>query len=171
MVLAFGRLEVLRRIYKSITPDDTCPIIPFPSSRPRLGDELGEHYMTELENTWAIDYRNIIYASEDDPLDLYRTILRIDDLRRPIFEKFGGSLLILSPTGSKILALGALMAALERDLPVVYLESMGYEYNSEMPKGDTGTGGNVKFTHIWLDGDAYSSPRIESIKRVADPYV
>lgn len=161
--LAFGRRTALQRIYDFVTPHDTCPILPFPSSRPRLGDELGEHYLSELESVWNVDHRNIIYAAEHDPLDLYRTILRIDDLRRPVFEAAGGSLLIVSPTGSKILALGTLMAALERNLPVVYLEAIGYEYDpgatvSETPDAD------VRFTHIWLEGDAYLKPRIDVIR-------
>lgn len=163
--LAFGRRMALQKIFDFIAPNDTCPILPFPSSRPRLGDELGEHYLTELESTWDVDHRNIVYAAEDDPLDIYRTILRIDDLRRPVFEDFGGSLLVLSPTGSKILALGALMAALERDLPVVYLESIGYAYTSKTQVSKKQE--DVNFTHIWLEGEAYSSPRINYVKRCA----
>ena len=92
----------------------------------------------------------MIYAAEDDPLDLYRTVLRIDDLRRPVFEGFGGSLLVLSPMGSKVLALGTLMAALERNLPVVYLEAIGYEF-TEVPAG-----AEPELVHVWLEGDLYA---------------
>lgn len=161
--LAAGRQTPLQHIYDFVSPDDTCPILPFPSTRPRLSDELAEIYLTELESSWDVDPRNIIYAAEDDPLDLYRTILRIDDLRHPVFEGYGGSLLVLSPTGSKILAMGALMAALERDLPVVYLESIGYDYTgSELVEKAPM---DVKFIHVWLEGDAYPSPRLQNIKR------
>ena len=132
-----------------MSPHDTCPILPFPSLRPRLGDELAEHYLTELESTWEVDPRNVIYAAEDDPLDLYRTVLRIDDLRRPVFEEFGGSLLVLSPMGSKVLALGALMAALERNLPVVYLEAIGYEFTVAPAASEP------ELVHVWLEGDPY----------------
>lgn len=175
--LSSGRQMPLQHIYDFITPDDTCPILPFPSTRPRLSDELADIFLKELESTWEVDPRDIIYAAEDDPLDLYQTILRIDDLRRPVFEDFGGSLLVLSPTGSKILALGALMAALERDLPVVYSESIGYDYvpaTSEdvMPVGEpveVAPVGEIppkfKFIHVWLEGEAYLSPRRENIKR------
>jgi len=148
--LAHGRRTALQRIYDVVAPHDTCPILPFPSLRPRLGDALAEHYTTELESTWEVDPRNVIYAAEDDPLDLYRTVLRIDDLRRPVFEGFGGSLLVLSPMGSKVLALGALMAALERNLPVVYLEAIGYEF-TEVPAG-----AEPELVHVWLEGDLYA---------------
>jgi hypothetical protein len=161
--LALGRRSTLQHVYDFVAPQDTCPILPFPSAQPRLGDDLAEHYLPELESSWDVDPRNIIYAAEDDPLDLYRTILRIDDLRNPIFKEFGGSLLVLSPTGSKVLALGTLMAALERDFPIVYLESIGYNFidaaamSHRVPE-------NVELIHIWLEGDAYPSPRQSNMK-------
>src|SRR5207244_4368050 len=102
------------------------PVLPFPSLDPRIGDRLIEHYGSEFENRWSVDSRNIIYADETNPLDFYRTVLRIDDGRYPVFQGTGGSLLLLSPIGSKVLAIGAMMAAMERDLPVVYVEALAY---------------------------------------------
>lgn len=149
--LARGRRAALQRIYEFVNPHDTCPILPFPAMRPRLGDELAEHYIRELVDTWDVDTRNLVYASEDDPLDLYRTLLKMDDRRRPVFEELGGSLLVLSPMGSKTLALGALMAALERDLPVVYIEAIGYDFKTVPVNSHT-----PELIHIWLAGDVYS---------------
>ena len=160
--LARGRRAALQRIFEYIQPHDTCPILPFPSNRPRLSDELSEYYLNEIESVWTVDPRNVIYAAEGDPLDIYRTVLRIDDLRNPVFKEFGGSLLVLSPTGSKILALGALMAALERNLPVAYLESIGYKYNVSGRASENSQ--NVEFIHVWLEGDVYPSPRRNILK-------
>lgn len=112
-------------------------------------------FLAELEDIWEVDTRNIVYADEENPLDLYRTILRIDDERQPVFEDFGGSLLVLSPLGSKVLALGALMAALERDFPVYYVEALGYDVDWE--KADEADPGVLAMRHIWLCGDAYPS--------------
>jgi hypothetical protein len=95
----------------------------------------------------------LVYAAEDDPLDIYRTLLRIDDLRRPVFQASGGSLLVLSPVGSKVLALGTLMAALERNLPVVYLEAIGYEVAQPPSVGNA----DPELIHVWLEGDAYAT--------------
>lgn len=119
--------QALQRIFDEVLPSDTCPILPFPSADPKLADRLLAEYLPELESTWSVDTGNIIFADENDPLGLYRTILRIDDERRLAFEALGGSLLILSPLGSKMLAIGALMAALDRDLPVYYVEARGYD--------------------------------------------
>ena len=132
--LATGRRTALGRLYDFIEPHDTCPILPFPVSDPRICDALAEEYLTELEDTWSVDTRNIVYADEGDPLDLYRTILRLDDFRKQVFAETGGSMLVLSPLGSKVMALGALLAALERDLPVAYLESISYELETEVPE-------------------------------------
>ena len=157
--LAAGANVALGRLYDFLEPHDTCPILPFPASNPRLGDELAEKYRTEIESTWSVDPRNIVYADEGDPLDLYRTILRLDDLRKPVFAETGGSMLILSPFGSKVMALGALMAALERDLPVAYLESIGYELDEMGEEID-----QPNLIHLWLEGDAYSQPRPALLK-------
>jgi hypothetical protein len=153
--LASGRGGALGRLHTFVDPHDTCPILPFPAADPRLGDRLAEEFLSEFESGWSVDTRNIVYADEGDPLDLYRTILRLDDLRKPVFREVGGSLLVLSPLGSKATALGALMAALERDLPVAYLESIGYALNGSV----AATGESANLVHIWLEGDVYPQPR------------
>lgn len=153
--LASGRRGALGRLHSFVDPHDTCPILPFPAADPRLGDRLAEEFLIELESGWSVDTRNIVYADEGDPLDLYRTILRLDDLRRPVFQEVGGSLLVLSPLGSRVTALGALMAALERDLPVAYLESIGYALDGSV----TVMCDRPNLVHIWLEGEVYPQPR------------
>lgn len=121
-----GRRAVLERIHSYVRPHDVCPILPFPSIHPRIADGLIEHYSVEFESTWEVDPRNIIYADVKKPLDLYRTILRIADARKRVFAETGGSLIVLSPIGSKIPAIGALMAAIERDFPIAHVEAIAY---------------------------------------------
>ena len=149
--LASGKRAILRCLHDFVSPEDTCPVVPFPASKPRLGDILAEEYMSEIESGWSVDARDIVYADESDPLDLYRTILRLDDLRKPVFQEVGGSILVLSPVGSKVMALGALMAALERDLPVVHIESIGYN----LRKSAASQINDSLIIHIWLEGDIY----------------
>ncbi|PWU11228.1 MAG: hypothetical protein C5B51_03015 [Terriglobia bacterium] len=140
----------LQRIFDEVQPSDTCPILPFPSGHPKLSDQLLAEYLPELENTWGVDAGSLIFADENDPLGLYRTILRIDDERALAFEALGSSLLILSPLGSKMLAVGALMAALERNLPVYYVEARGYDVDwANAPEIDV-RGPSIR--HVWLAG-------------------
>lgn len=153
--LAFRGNQELGRIHEFVQPDDTCPIVPFPASDPRLPDKLAMEFRDELLEAWEVDSRNLVYADEGDPLDVYRTILRIDDLRRPVFESTGGSTIIVSPTGSKLMALGALMACIERDLPVAYLEAEAYE----MDEDATMLEGDPTLVHLWLEGEAYLDNR------------
>jgi hypothetical protein len=40
--LAAGRRVALSRLHDFVAPHDTCPILPFPASNPRVGDVLGE---------------------------------------------------------------------------------------------------------------------------------
>lgn len=153
--LAFRGNQELGRIHEFVGPDDTCPIVPFPASDPRLPDKLAMEFRDELLEAWEVDTRNLVYADEGDPLDVYRTILRIDDLRRPVFESNGGSTIIVSPTGSKLMALGSMMACIERDLPVAYLEAEAYEMDEDVTLPDA----NPMLVHLWLEGEAYLNNR------------
>lgn len=129
---------------------EICPILPFPASRPRAAEELLEHYLEPIIGAWEVDDRDFLYAAEDDPLDLYRTILRVDRQRQATFQVEGGSLTVLSPLGTKAMALGALLAALERDLPVVYVEAQRYTMAHTPSVAD-----RYGLIHLWLTGDAY----------------
>jgi hypothetical protein len=150
-----GTHAVLRRIYQRIGPQVVVPILPFPAFHPRYPDELVEFHSQALQNEWRVEgARDLVYADEKSPLDLYRTILRIDDARHRVFAGVGGSLSILSPIGSKAMAVGALMAAVERDFPVVYVESTGYSVDLDQIDSirEQATG---EVIHVWLDGDVY----------------
>lgn len=155
--LSFGRRELLDRVHAELAPHDTCPILPFPAHDPRVGDRLIDEYIELLTGSWDVDPRNIIYAAEDDPLDVYRTILELDDARQPVFEGDGGSLCVLSPAGSKVLGLGALMAATERDFPVLHVEAVGFEADARVLSQYTSERGT--FAHVWLAGDPYAASR------------
>jgi hypothetical protein len=152
--LASGAIGTLTRLHDFVEPHDTCPILPFPARDPRAGDRLAEEYVVQLQSAWQVDPRNVVYADEGDPLDLYRTVLQMHDLREPVFAHAGGSRMILSPLGSKVTALGALLAALECDLPVAHLETISYEMD-----GIEGPRGEDTLLHVWLEGEAYPAER------------
>jgi hypothetical protein len=152
-----GYRPVLDRIHDVLRPDDVVPVLPFPSQDPREGDRLIEHFANQL-NAWEVDSRNIVYSDETNPLDFYLTVLRIHDRRTPVFSSTVDSLLVLSPVGSKVLALGALMAAAERNLPVVYVEAAGYETDFEETLDVTH--GESDIVHVWLLGDVI--PRVRT---------
>lgn len=153
--LAKGRRSTLRKIHAFVQPDETCPVLPFPSMDPHLGDSLVAEFRPELESRWSVDEHSLVYADEGDPLDLYRTILRLNDLREPVFREIGGSRLVLSPLGGKAMALGALLAAVELDLPVAYVEPIDFDVAEDVLAEPR----EQDLIHLWLEGDVYSGNR------------
>lgn len=150
--LVESRKVILDRIHTHVQPDDICPILPFPSLDPRRSDRLIVEYREQLESVWKVDAHDIVYADEKNPLDLYRTILRIDEFRSEVFKETGGALTILSPMGSKVLSIGALMAAIERDFPVVHVESASYSVDfGRLDQARRGAPGEL--VHLWLRHD------------------
>lgn len=144
---------LLDRIYQFVNPDDVCPILPFPAADPRRPDRLIEEYAPEMQSVWEVEPRDVVYADEKNPLDIYRSILRIHTGRTRVFQGAGGSTVILSPLGSKALAMGSLMAALELDCPVVYVEALEYQVElSNVRDGIT----DAELVHVWLAGEAYA---------------
>jgi len=148
-----GQRVTLDLIFQMVRPHDVCPILPFPSSDPRLPDKLVEAYATEMGSGWQVDPRNVVYADEHSPLDVYRAIVRIHEARKPIFES-RGSQIILSPIGGKILSLGALLAALEHDFPVIYVEAIAYQM--DFSQTDAVKQEKETLVHVWLEGEAYA---------------
>jgi hypothetical protein len=146
------RRVILERIHAHVRPDDVCPILPFPAVDPRRPDRLIAEYGEQFESVWEVDAHDLVYADEKNPLDLYRTILRMDELRARVFKDTGGSLTILSPMGSKVLAIGALMAAIERDFPVVHVEAVSYTADFALIDARRETRGDL--VHLWLHGAA-----------------
>jgi hypothetical protein len=57
-----------------------------------------------------------------------------------------------------VLAAGALMAALERNLPVQYVEDLSYEVDWKLAEsmGEQ----RIELVHLWLHGLAYVKPGI-----------
>jgi hypothetical protein len=144
---------VLERIRQFIQPDDVCPILPFPAANLRRPDHLIEEYADEMQSVWEVDPRDVVYADEKNPLDVYRSLVRIHEARTRVFQGTGGSTVVLSPLGSKALAIGSLMAALELDCPVVYVEAL--EYHVDFSRV-TDKASDADFIHVWLSGEAYA---------------
>lgn len=156
-VLAEDNAAPMRQIFDHINQltaaVDVSPIVPFPGMDPRRPDCLVEHYR-ELIGDWQIDPRHFLYAAESDPLDSYRSITEIDRLRHATYDELGGSSTIVSPLGSKMLSVGLMMAAIERELRVVYVECLGYE-ELAVPMPNAVRNLKLPITHIWLDGEIY----------------
>lgn len=151
------QLTSIHRYLESIerAPHDVMPVLPFPAQDPRLADRLLDEFYPELQS-WGVSASDLAHAAEDDPLDLYRILVRLHDLRARVFHPNRPSQVILSPLGSKLLAIGAMMAALDRPMPVMYVEAPDFRANPDELDSMHYTRDDI--VHLWLAGDVY--PRI-----------
>lgn len=155
--LSKNRNSALQLILDSLDgPVSVCPVLPLSQRDPTTADRLVADFENELYEGWKVDSRNLVYAIEDDPLDLYRTITSIHHRTNSVFKSLTNSHLVLSPSGNKVLAIGALMAALEHKLAVRYVESVGYEV--DWTKIETAANSRSRLVHVWLQGEPYIEP-------------
>lgn len=153
--LARGRSLALTAIGASIGRCyKICPLLPFPARNPRRADDLLSEYQSALVDEWQVDPRDVVYASERNPLDCYRTLstlkTRFDRTVKGTYEPR----MVLSPVGSKVLAAGALMAAIEHNMAVQYLETESYLFDRPEPVPSDPPDMAV---HLILSGPLYAS--------------
>lgn len=149
--LSEGAVASLSRIHRVVGPDESCPILPFPSSDPRRGDMLMREFQLPILNEWDVNLLDIIYAHEADPTDVCETITRIHRSRADAFKHstHRPARTILSPAGARIGSVGMLLAALRLDLPIMYEESIGYTSDiSSVPPLSENTPDHL--WHVWL---------------------
>ena len=131
-----------------------CPVVPFPAHNPRRADELIEEFGALL-GEWEVDARDIIYVSERNPLDSYRTISTLKQRYDLTVRGVYLPQLILSPLGSKVMAAGAMMAAIEHELNVQYVETLRYDFDCTGAASESDAMEII--VHIWLHGPVYAS--------------
>jgi hypothetical protein len=154
--LAVGKARALQTLREKLRgPVVVCPILPLSQRDPRASDKLVAEFESELYQSWEVDSDNVIYAIEDDPLDLYLIISAIYTRYTRVFANVTNSHVVLTPSGSKTLAIGALMAAVEHDLAVRYVEAVSYEVKWDRVDGAQSAASMP--IHVWLSGDAYEA--------------
>lgn len=151
--LAKGRASALDEIGRSVGECyKICPVLPFPARDPRRADELLLEYRTALVDEWEVDPRDIVYVSERNPLDCYRTLSTLAARYRQAVDDVFAPSIVVSPIGSKVMAAGALMAALEHDLTVQYIETVRYDFSPASPSEEAVP---ESLVHLLLSGPAY----------------
>lgn len=147
--LMSGRTGMYDALFSFVKPDDVCPMLPFPGIRPKMVDELMIEYRS-LISGWDTSLQNVVLTSESDPLDMYDTVRRAHDARKKIFDD---PFTILSPMGTKVSTIGGLLAAMDMNLPVAYVETLGY-----YEKDSSSVASNEeRLVHVWVDGPIYQS--------------
>lgn len=132
-VLGTGAGEELRALTTLLDPHEVCPVVPFPSRNPRRGDELILEHRVLLIEELQFEPRNVLYASETNPFDLYRQLVWLADRYRTALAPLGGATIVVSEHTSKILSLGVLLAAHEAKLVVGHVRPMAYRLSGSNP--------------------------------------
>ncbi|MEO7571257.1 MAG: hypothetical protein ABIX10_02360 [Acidimicrobiales bacterium] len=142
----------LQAIHDFLAPGDVCPILPFPARNPRRADNLLLEHQVVLLDAFRVTPGNLIYADERNPFDLYRTLSRLQEDFREALKALEPTTLALSTHSSKLLSLGALLAAYEHQLPIVAAPAVDYEV-ADVDLTALGVGNQV--TCAWLTGVPY----------------
>jgi len=153
-LLGEGRTTQFDRIYDLVRPDEVCPVLPSPSRNPRQGDVIVMEYRDLLFDQLRLDPRNIIYASEYNPFEVYRQIRKAAIQYHDVLGLIGGCKIALSPLCSKLMSIGVLLVAYElkstdsHQLGIAHIECQGYEMaDSVVP--------NPEPVGLWLAGECY----------------
>jgi hypothetical protein len=151
-VLGEGQEEQLRKIRELVRPNQVCPLLPFPASDPRRGDNLIREYQKLLFDDLQVEPRDIIYSHEQNPFQVYRTLCQTSLRYDRAFRSFQGCKIFLSANSSKLLSLGVILAAYDLKLSdkpvgVAHVDSHGYELDN-MAEQEDDVGGEL--FELWL---------------------
>ena len=135
---------------------EVCPIVPFPATDPRLGDELLFEHRDAFQGNVGSASLSVIYAHESDPMDVFRSVVRIESVRRELFAAMGTmAVSVLSPSGWRLGSLGMVLAAMTMNLPLLYVETIGYTTDSPLPPDAVVPTADMRW-HIWIAGTPYA---------------
>jgi hypothetical protein len=162
-ILGERQLEQYEKIRSSVNPVSTCVILPFPSKDLRRGDDLINHYQDKLLNDRDFDVKNIIYADEQNPFQVYRLIRSTIERHSLSLNIFGGAKIIVSSLSSKLLTVGAFLAVYETKgfendrkelrIGIKHVDSISHKFVAENDKEKILE--NNELFHMWIAGDPY----------------
>jgi hypothetical protein len=141
-----------------VTPDETCPVLPSPATNPRRGDNLILEYREFLFDQIRVEPQNFIYASEENPFEVYRQLVRAIRRYDQSFGPLGGARFALSALSSKLMSVGALLAAYDLkgagiDVAIAHIECEGYVVDGD-PKNGVDKSKGTPYS-LWLTGECY----------------
>lgn len=152
-VLGEGMSEQLASLLDAINPDEVIPVLPFPSTNPRRGDDLLLEHRELLLDRLAVEPRNYLYAAESNPFDLYRAVTDLTHRYQASLRPLGAAKFVLSTHSSKLLSIGVLLTAYEQGLQVMHVSPSRYGTRAGVDLTALAT--HAKPTDLWLTGDPY----------------
>jgi len=92
---------------------EVCPVLPMPAADPRQPDKLIMEYHDFLLNRWNYDPRTLLYVAQQNPFQAYRLLVQTVRQYNKALNPLGGCRAVISAHSSKLMSMGALLAAYE----------------------------------------------------------
>ena len=163
-LLGKGQRLQLERVYELVQPDEICPLLPSPAHDPRDADNLVLEYRDLLFDQLRVEPQNFIYAAETNPFEVYRQIVRSILHYKKALGPLGGCKAVVSAMSSKLLSLGAILAAYELsqwrqgadrvDVGVGHVDTQGYRVLGTVPSE-----AKSEYYTMWLSGECYAQTK------------
>ena len=135
-LLGKGCLDELEKLFTYISPDEICPVLPFPSKNPRRSDEILSDLGEQLFGAFLVESKNIIYAAEHNVLDVFLKLQKSIVHYNQVLKTIGSPKFYISLGSSKLIGLGALIANFdlrEQGVTTTFavVENRGYTFDIE----------------------------------------
>lgn len=158
-ILGEGSESQIKAAYDKVSPDEICPVLPFPSRDPRRSDALLIEYHQLLFDGLDVEGQNIIYVAEQNPFQVYRTLFQTITDYNETLQVLKGCDIVISTFSSKLLSIGALLCAYEFKqlknirVGILNVDSSGYEIEESALTGDEAEKSELFL--LWLAGEPY----------------
>jgi hypothetical protein len=152
-VIGEGAAPRLEALYADIEANEICPVLPFPAANPRRCDDLLREHRELLFDRAGVEPRNLIYAAESNPYDLYRILSELNDEYAKALKPLGETRMILSAHSSKLLSIGVLLTAFEQGLEVRHVSPATYSADDFAALEPLAS--HNLLVDVWLTGEPY----------------
>lgn len=160
-LLGEGKRLHLDKANQFIKPSEICPILPFPSKNPRRADNIFIEHQEMLFDVLRVEAQNIMYVPEQNPFEVYKKLISTIENYHSSLSILKGSKAVLSTFCSKLLSVGALLAAYELTYPerldvgVLHVDSQGYNIIDQNSLDSLNEKSELFL--IWLTGMPYQN--------------
>ncbi|WP_316740657.1 hypothetical protein [Pedobacter antarcticus] len=166
-ILGEYKIPHIKKAHGFLAPNETCPILPFPSKNPRRPDALIIDYHNILFDEFNVEQQNIMYVPEQNPFEAYKILSKAIKNYRKSLKEIGECKTVISTFSSKLLSIGTLLAAYELktndiDVGVLNVDSQGYKLKGDLDLKKMRDDSNLFV--IWLTGEPYENFGSNTIK-------
>lgn len=154
-LLGENKAIALQKIYNEINPDDTSPVIPFPSKNPRRTEDLLMEYHKDLRTKYMIERQNVLYGHERNPFELYQLLINSISSYEDTMDILNGCIFVIGILTSKLLSIGALLVGLEKNDIVSICNLSANEYKIDNFEELITLNYESEPFSMWILGEAY----------------